>query len=260
MLPIDRHAYSNGLSSFHPAEKFAFSIITLVICICASDLTTSLAVILTMAGVVVLRAGIPLGFYLKLMTIPMSFLVIGVITVAVSVGGASANFLYSFTVGAVTLGVTADSLTLAVNLFFKSLGAVSCLYFLSLTTPMVEIILVLKRLHVPPIIIELMSLIYRFLFVLADVAGQMHTAQSSRLGYISLKRSYSSLGHLITNLFVKAYRQADNLSVTLMSRCYKGDLNVLEPEYAFSKKNIMLMGAADTAFIILSVLHGGHLF
>ncbi|MTI84989.1 MAG: cobalt ECF transporter T component CbiQ [Firmicutes bacterium] len=260
MLPIDRYAYKNGLSTSHPAEKFAFSMVTLIICLSASDMITSLTVILTMAGVVVIRAGIPMGFYLKLMIVPMTFLVIGVITVAVSVGGTEAYFLYSFTVGAFTLGVTAGSLILAGNLFVKSLSAVSCLYFLSLTTPMVEIIMVLKRLRVPTVIIELMSLIYRFIFVLMDTAGQMYTAQSSRLGYSSLSRGYSSISQLVTNLFVKAYRQADNLSVTLMSRCYKGDLSVLEPEYTVSKRNIMFIGVTDIAFIILSQLHGGNLF
>jgi len=260
MLPIDRYAYNNGLSASHPAEKFAFSIITLVICLCASDIITSLAVILTMAGVVVICAGIPVGFYLKLMIIPMSFLVIGVITVAVSVGGTGADFLYSFTMGAYTLGVTAGSLILAGNLFLKSLSAVSCLYFLSLTTPMVEIIMVLKRLRVPTVIIELMSLIYRFIFVLMDTAGQMYTAQTSRLGYSTLPAGYSSISQLVTNLFVKAYRQADSLSVTLMSRCYEGHLSVLEQDYNVSKKNIVFIGAVDMAFIMLSLLHGGNLF
>ena len=260
MFPIDRYAYRNGLSTSHPAEKFAFAIITLLISLCASDLITSLVVILTMAAVVILRAGIPMRFYLKLLILPMFFLVIGVITVAVSVGGTGEDYLYSFTVGTFILGVSASSLILAGNLFLKSLAAVSCLYFLSLTTPMVEIILVLKRLRVPTVIIELMSLIYRFIFVLMDTAGQMYTAQSSRLGYSSLPRGYSSISHLVTNLFVKTYRQADNLSVTLMSRCYIGHLNVLEPEYIVSKKNIILIGVVDTVFIILSLVHGGNLF
>jgi len=261
MLPIDRYAYSNGLSDVHPGEKIAFALITLVICLCASNFITSLAVIFIMAGAVIFYAGIPPGFYFKLMTVPMSFLFIGIIAVMVSAVGPEGNYIFTFDLFVLTLGVTAGSLTTAVNLFLKSLGAVSCLYFLSLTTPMVEIILVLRKCHVPAVLVELMSLIYRFIFVLMDTAVQMYTAQSSRLGYRSIKLGYASLSKLITNLFVKSYYRADTLSTTLMSRCYGGELSVLEPDYKISRRNILLLCTVDMALVAISLLlHGGNLF
>lgn len=260
MLPIDRYAYCNGLSNVHPGEKFTFAVITLIICLGASDILTSLVIILIMAGAVIFRAGIPPAFYFKLITIPISFLVIGILTIAISVTRAGEGFLYAVSFGNFTVGVTGQSIMTAANLFFKSLGAVSCLYFLSLTTPMVEIILILKRLRVPVIFIELMTLIYRFIFVLMETAGQMYTAQSSRLGYRSLRLAYASLSQLIANLFIKAYSRANALSVTLMSRCYSGELNVLEPQYIISRKNILLIAAMDMALVLISLLGGGKLF
>lgn len=257
MLRIDQYAYSNRLRFTHPVEKFAFAVITLIICLAASSLITSLVITLLMAGVVVLRAGIPMRFYLKLMSIPMSFLILGVLTIAVSFSRESFSFLWGVKIWGFTLGVTAGGLQTAVNLFWKSLGAISCLYFLSLTTPMVEIISVLKRLKVPGLFIELMSLIYRYIFVLIETADKVYLSQSSRCGYASIKTSYCSLAQLTSNLFAKSYHYSQMLYTTLMARCYRGELNVLELPYAFSKKNVALMAVVDLGLVILALWTGG---
>lgn len=257
MFNIDRYAYSNRLRSAHPAEKFAFALCTIIICLAASSVTTSLVIVLLMAGAVVLRAGIPGRFYLKLMSLPASFLVIGVVTVAVSVSWNPLPALHGFTIWGVTVGVTARELGMAAQLFFKSLGAVSCLYFLSLTTPMTEIIAVLKKLRVPSLFIELMGLIYRFIFVLMETADKIHTTQSSRCGYASLKNSYASLGQLVSNLFVKSYHRSRLLFVALESRCYTGELDVIELPYTVSPANIMIIVLIDLALVALALYTGG---
>jgi cobalt/nickel transport system permease protein len=89
--------------------------------------------------------------------------------------------------------------------------------------------------------VELMSLIYRFIFVLLETADTMFTAQSSRLGYVDLKTSYRSLGALVSTLFVRAYKRSTDLYTSLESRGYDGDLNVLEEPF---QKNHTLYWAA----------------
>lgn len=253
MFIIDQYAYANRLRSAHPGEKFAFSVLTMAICLVSPSAVTSLAIVLLMAGAVVLRAGIPWRFYLKMMTIPFSFLLVGVATVAVSVSRHPDGVIYGFTVLGLTVGVTLRDLGIAAGLFCKSLGAVSCLYFLALTTPMVEIILVLKKLRVPSLFIELMGLIYRFIFVVMDTAAKIYTAQSSRWGYASLRTSYFSLGQLASTLFIKSYHRSQELFTALMSRCYNGELNVIEPRCPVSKGNIAIIVAIDLALAALAL-------
>ena len=48
---------------------------------------------------------------------------------------------------------------------FKALGAVSALYMMTLTTPLSEIIAVLRKAHIPKLIIELMNMIYRYILL-----------------------------------------------------------------------------------------------
>jgi cobalt/nickel transport system permease protein len=213
-----------------------------------------------MAGTVILRAGIPWRFYLKLLSLPLSFLLVGVLTVAVSVVRQPGGAVYGITVFNFAVGVTAGGLSAAANLLCKSLGAVSCLYFLSLTTPMVEIISVLKKLKVPGLFIELMGLIYRFIFVMMETAERIYTAQSSRWGYASVKTSYYSLGQLASTLFIKSYHRSQMLFTTLMSRCYNGELNVVGPQYQVSRGNIAAIALIDLALAVLALYTGGVFF
>lgn len=260
MLSIDQYAYANKMRSIHPGEKFAFAVATMVICLVLPSLVTHLVVLLLMAGLLILRAGIPWQVYLKLMALPFSFLVVSVVTIALSISRNPAFGIYGITVGEMTLGVTAQSLLVASQLLLKSLSSVSCLYFLSLTTPMLEIISVLKKLRVPALFLELMSLIYRFIFVLLETANRMFTTQSSRCGYVTVKRAYFSLGQLISNLFIKSYHRSWLLFTALESRCYNGELKVLDPPYSVSKKNILYIVVIDLALIVLAICDGGALF
>lgn len=257
MFNIDQFAYSNRLRSSHPGEKFAFSIVSMIICIAFNSLITSLAAILIMAGAIVFMAGIPWRFYLRLMSLPLAFLLVGVFTVAISFTRTPDIAMHGFTLMGVTIGFTPRDLNTAAGLFFKSLGAVSCLYFLSLTTPMVEIISILRKMRFPSLFIELMEITYRFIFVMSETACKIYRAQSSRWGYSGFRASCQSLGQLTASLFIKSYHRSQECFNSLMSRCYNGELNVIETQYRISKRNIIMIAAMDSALLILALHTGG---
>lgn len=251
MLNLDRFAYSNKLSNVHPMEKFVFAIATMIICLVANSLLVSLAVIILMTGVSVLMGKIPLRFYVRLMLIPSSFLVMAITTIAVNIVDQSANLLWGWQIFNVTIGITIQSVYTALKLLLRSLAAICCLYFLTLTTPAVEIIAILRKLKFPELFIDLMSLIYRFLFVLLDTACKIHTAQTVRLGYGNIKQGYRSLGQLVVNLFINSYHRAMNLYTALEVRGYSGSLRVLDRPYKLSKKNLLIIILADILLIII---------
>ena len=150
------------------------------------------------------------------------------------------------------MGCTYFSILTAARLFFKSLASVSCLYFLTLTTPIFEILSVLKKLKVPKLFVELMGLIYRFIFVLLDTANMIYISQNSRLGYSTLKTGFNSLGKLIANLFISSYKRSQDIYTAMESRCYDGDINLLENNYTYSYKNISLIIVVEIVLIIMN--------
>ncbi|PIX51860.1 cobalt ECF transporter T component CbiQ [Candidatus Aquicultor secundus] len=260
MLKIDQYAYINRIADMHPIEKSILALATMVICLAFSAPLTSVLVILFMAVLSILVAGIPARFYLKLMSLPLFFLVTGVLTVALNFTTTSPDsFLWGFRIGRYWFGATGVSLALAGNLFLKALGAVSCLYFLSLTTSMLEIFAMLKKLRLPPLFIELMSLVYRFIFVLLETTDRIYISQASRWGYANIKNTYRSLGQLVTNLFTKSHHNSQMLFTTLMSRCYQGELNVLENSYTLSKRNLLMITFVETALLVTGLWSCGYI-
>jgi cobalt/nickel transport system permease protein len=256
MLKIDGFAYTNRLRQVHPLEKAAFAFITMFLCLGFSLPVISCIVILLMAFATVGLARIPVIVYIKLMLLPFLFLLIGVITIAVSVSTQSleAGQLAGITISGITVGLTYNGLITAGGLFFKSLGAVSCLYFLSLTTPAVEMAAVMRKLKFPSLFIELTDLIYRFIFVMLATADEIYISQSSRWGYASLKNSIKSLGQLTAALFVKALHRSQTLFTALSSRGYTGQLNVLTPEYTISINNIILIAIVESTLVVVAIL------
>lgn len=231
MIHIDRLAYSSKLKKKDPMEKLFFAVLTLGVCLWADWIPVSVAVLLIMGCMTVLRGGIPFRFFVKLLLVPMSFLLIGVLTIAVNVSNNPELFLVSLPLAGTRVGVSSYGLYNAVRLFLKAAGAVACLYYLSLNTPMVALLSALKRLKVPKLLIEMMGLVYRFIFVLLETADTMFASQHSRLGYASLSSGYRSLGVLASTLFIRAYKRSDQLYTALEARGYEGELSVLEEPY-----------------------------
>jgi cobalt/nickel transport system permease protein len=214
-----------------PMYKLVFCMMTLGVCLWANSIIVSIIVILIMGWYTVCKGGIPYAIFMKLMIIPMAFLLIGVLTIGINVSDKQNVFMFYVSAFNINMGVTQLGIQNATHLFFKALGAVSCLYFLSLSTPMVDILQVLGKLKVPKLFIELMGLIYRFIFVLLETVDTMITAQKSRMGYSDISSSYRSLAVLAATLFIRAYKRSDDLYTSLEARGYDGELNVLQESY-----------------------------
>lgn len=252
MFYVDQFVYSNKMRLFHPLEKTVFALATMVICLAAPQPLVHLLVLGIMLGLLYFKAGIPGQVLLKLMSIPLSFLLISVLTVAVTVGTVEENMLASFTISGWQIGVTLAGLKLAGVIFLRSLSTVSCLYFLALTVPMIELIYVFQIFKVPALLTELMMLIYRFIFVFIDTAFSIYTAQSSRWGYSSFKRSINSFGLLFANLWAKAFFKSQALYNSMLSRGYEKEIRVLNPPFSFSTAAILLFAGIDLSLLVIA--------
>lgn len=231
MIYIDKYAYISKLKKTDPMQKFLFALLTLGVSLWADSILISAFVLLIMGWNTVYKGGIPLALFIKLMLLPFTFIVISILTIGINISGNQSSFLFSISFAGTYIGISQSGIQNAMRLFFVSLGAVSCLYYLSLSTPMVDLLTVLRRLKVSKLFIEMTGLIYRFIFVLFETADTMYTAQNSRLGYSSLSSGYRSLAALASTLFIRSYKRSDELYTSLEARGYDGELNVLEEPF-----------------------------
>lgn len=228
MIGIENYAYSNRWRFIHPRDKMIFAIFTMLICLFSPQVIPSLTVLISMVFLTTVQAGVPGQSYCKLFSIPAGFILIGAITVCLSVTTNLTGFLWYIYINPYYIGITQAGISQAILLLAHSAGAASCLFFLALTTPLDDITCQLERWKVPYIIIEMMTLIYRFIFVFWELATTIHIAQAARLGHVDLKTSLRSLGYLISSLFINAINRAHSLYNALVARGYTVSLRVLE--------------------------------
>lgn len=118
--------------------------------------------------------------------------------------------------------------TMAVSTFLRVAGGLSCLYFLVLTTPVTDMLITLRKLHVPLILVEMSLLIYRYIFVLLEIASQMNTAQEMRLGNTNWISKIKSTALLAGNLFIRTLEQGERTFTAMSARGYDGEIRTLD--------------------------------
>ena len=230
-MGTDRYAYQSRLRRVSPLPTLALAAVALVVCLCCDSIWVGLATVAVMGVLITALGGLPVRVYLHFLKVPLAFLVIGGITILIHSYPAGTAVVAALPVGERLWGFTAGDLYQAARLFCKAMGAVGCMYFLSLNTPITDLTMALEKLHVPHLLVELMELIYRFIFVLAETASNIRLAQESRLGYQGFRRSVHSLGTLSSMVFLRAWRKGQNIYTALESRGYTGSLTTLAGDY-----------------------------
>lgn len=254
MILIDQYAYKSKLKQTESTLKLFFAILTLIVCLFANNLITSLIVLVTMICITVLIGGTPFHIFVKLLIIPLSFLLISVFTLAITITQQSKELLIAISVMNIWIGFSGTGLIIAINLLIKALAAVSCIYFLSLSTPMIDILNTLSKLGVPKLLIEIMELVYRVIFIFIETSYSIYYAQSCRLGYKDIRSSYHSLGTLITKLFIKSFKKADELYTALEARGYDGEINLLLDTYEKNWLGYLLVIVFNAFLIYMTII------
>ena len=74
----------------------------------------------------------------------------------------------------------------AMTVGMRSLSCACCLLFVLYTVPFSEGLQVLRQLKVPPLLTDLLLLMYRFVFLFLKTAAELGLAQRARGGYCRL--------------------------------------------------------------------------
>ena len=227
-MGIDKYAYNSRLAATRTFDKLIFSLFPLLVCLFSNSNIVSLTVLSVMGVSTIYWSGLSVGKYLKLLTLPLTFLILGTLTILIqAIDAADISVIHTVPIFGKTYGITKLSLEGGMGLILKSMASVSCLYFFSLNTTMNSFFNSLRKSKLPSVLIELMELIYRFIFVIGSEANRIHTAQASRLGYRSFPSGLKSLGVLAAALFVKVLGRTERLNHALEARNFRGSYEYL---------------------------------
>lgn len=253
MLTIDKLCYNSKLRYVNAGEKFAFTMLTLLLCVCSRSIVIA-CIVLTATGILtVYKGGIPLFRYVRFMTVPLAFLILSTLAIIFNISRTPLD-LFAIPIGNWYLTGSKEAILYALQLILTALSSVSCLYFLSFNTPMPDILNVLGSLHCPKILMELMLLIYRFIFILLSVSSAITNSQHSRLGNKDYKTSLKSFSALASVLLVRSFKRANALYDAMESRCYDGTIRVLNETYPPDKRHILAIIIFEMLLLLLTIL------
>ena len=159
MSAIDDLAYRSKIAGIDPKGKLLFSLLPLAICIGSASIFVSLLTLAIMSAASLYYGAADINRYLRLFMVPGAFLLLGTLTIIVGQVPAGEDMLLGFLAGGSAYGVTVQSLYRGGKLILRALGAVSCMYFLSLNTPMNGLFDLLEKSPLPKVIVSLIELI-----------------------------------------------------------------------------------------------------
>ena len=133
MITIDKLCYNSKLRYVNAGEKFAFTIITLLLCVISRSIVIA-CIVLTATGILtVYKGGVPLFRYMHFMTIPLAFLILSTLAIMFNISRTPLD-LFAIPMGSWYLTSSRDSFRYSLQLILTALSSVSCLYFLSFST------------------------------------------------------------------------------------------------------------------------------
>ena len=237
---IDQYAYSNRLRRVDPAYKVGLAFTVLLLCLLLNEPLVGVVAAGWMYLLVVRLAGLSARTFGRVLLFEGAFMALTTVGVVLSLSLVDPRSISTWAIqlGPVWVSSSPGSLYLGVSLVTRALGAASAMNFLALTTPLVDLLELCRRWHLPVILVDIMVIVYRFIFVLLDSLNRMYMAQDSRLGYnTSYFRAMNSAALLGSRLFIDAFQRSRRLQTALDSRGYDGgELRVLPATYQRDRK------------------------
>ena len=249
---LEYYSYNSKINSWNPHLKFWYSMVLIVLGIILSNIYISISIVFICGFITIFLGKISLKKYIDFFKVPIIFLLISVAVININFSKNITDFYY-FNVGDLYIYTTDENIKKSCILFWRALSGVSSMYMLALSTPLNEIIYVMKKARTPKIIIELMYLVYRFIFIMRDSYKSMRKSIESRLGFRYYRTSLLSFGKIISNILIVSLRKSNSFYDSMESRGYKGEIRFFIKEKGINKKVIIGMGLSIIYLIVLYI-------
>ncbi|MDD1772835.1 MAG: cobalt ECF transporter T component CbiQ [Methanomassiliicoccales archaeon] len=222
MFELDELAYSSACIKWSPMGKFVFVMTLLISSLLADSLMVPVVVLII--GVVLLGYSIRFKFPKVIGIIlleSLGLILIGSIVIAAVTAGDTvwSIDLYFFQVNFTDHGIFTASLVTV-----RALAGVSVMLFFATSTPIPYFADMLIRFKVPKEFAELMTMVYRYSFMLFDEAGRMHLAAQCRLGFRGKMNTVRTYAQMMVGMFIRSIETAERHNIGMQCRNYQSNV------------------------------------
>lgn len=144
--------------------------------------------------------------------------------------------LLRFTFGSWVITLSQSGLTRFASIALKSWISVQAAIVLAASTPFPELLMAMRAVRIPRLLVAIFSLMWRYLFVLADEVVRLTRARAARSGDTgradlktggSLTWRAQVTGGMAGSLFLRAIERSDRIYNAMLARGYDGEIRAL---------------------------------
>jgi len=174
-----------------------------------------------------LAGGVRVKSYLRRMAVPLVLGLVAFITQLFWVD--AGELLLRVPLGPWSWSITSGGVLRGLELAARIAGGMSVLLFFSLTTPLPEMMRAARFFRVPPVLVELTLIMYRYIFLLLEEGTRIRTAEKARLGFVDARAGLRSASILGGMLLLRTFDRAERSFAAMRCRGYRGALTGVLP-------------------------------
>ena len=137
--------------------------------------------------------------------------------------------------------VSIDGLWATWNILAKALIGFGASLVLAGTTPIPEVIRGLGRLRVPPVIVSILSFMFRYLDLIVEEMSRMRTAMVARAHDPRWLWQAKPIASAAGALFVRSYERGERVHAAMLARGFNGTIPQLDHRVATSGEWVLSM-------------------
>ena len=226
---INLYSSNSKLLNIHPIEKILLVVISLICCSYTKNI------------------------YLIFLNI---FLLILLNVVAKNPWSIIKKFIYIALIFSISTAITmiwqGQSLEAILLIIFRGINGAITLSFLSLTTPINQIVAYISKYESIRDIADIIKAMERFIILLEEDFYITFKAMKLRGGFRNFKRSLNDYGKAFGLILKNIFRRWKEMSLSLENRCYNGNFN-----YSFDLKinKKIILGIAIYFFVFIILIY-----
>ncbi|HVP94874.1 MAG TPA: cobalt ECF transporter T component CbiQ [Methanoregulaceae archaeon] len=224
---LDSVAQQSAFRQIHPGTKLILCLGSLIICLVSPTPVVPLISGIVLSLVLIISARVSPVLYGELLLGPVVLTVISIVILLFMLGGGVVVWQFS-PVSWINLTITDAAIRQSVLILCRVFGCSVSLFFIALTTPMTDLFNGMKRARIPVELIDLMMIVYRYIFIVYAQAVEIWQAQVMRLGYSRPAEAVRSFSTLCGMLFITSWNAGEDLIQAMDCRCYDGIMPSLD--------------------------------
>jgi len=242
-------ASKSGLSRFDARLKVIVVAAAIMVNLLSANIVAPLLIASVSVGSLVM-SGLPFRRIALRLGLPITMAAVVFLTQLLLYGETTIGSVNIF---GLTFSAHAEGLARGLLIVGRVIGGASLVLWLSLSTPVQQLLSVSRWFRLPKVVVEIMALMYRFIFVLLEEIITIYQAQQMRLGYARWRTAMSSVSVLAASLFFRAYDRAERLFSAMSLRGYSGTTVAVKTR-ALATADYLALGLALSALLSIYLI------